>query len=192
MEILFPDRLSTRRSITYHTTFIICTDLKGYGQGLTPIPHPLENYSLNSRISKFQKIGFGHPLPLPPPPTRPGPSTPPFLDPRRNMYYIKLWRMTWNKNEILNMIKYFKIMSYQNCVKSQTRRARTLNSNLERRTDNQVWNYHNYIWFKSLKMQKKYYDISYIHGIWNFICSNQDPRGILEKKPTRNEVDSGT
>lgn len=83
-------------------------------------------------------------------------------------------------------------MSYQNCVKSQRRRARTLNSNLEPRTDNQVWNYHNYIWFKSLKMQKKYYDISYMHGIWNFICSNQDPRGILEKKTTRNVVDSGT
>lgn len=45
--------------------FIICTDIEGYGKGLTPIPHPLENYSLNSRISKFQKIGFGHPLPPP-------------------------------------------------------------------------------------------------------------------------------
>lgn len=164
---------------------------KGIWAGADSHTPPLGKLFIKFTNFKIPENRLRAPSP-PPPPTRPGPSTPPFLDPRRNMYYIKLWRMTWNKNEILNMIKYFKIMSYQNCVKSQTRRARTLNSNLERRTDNQVWNYHNYIWFKSLKMQKKYYDISYMHGIWNFICSNQDPRGILEKKTTRNEVDSGT
>lgn len=55
--------------------FIICTDIEGYGKGLTPIPHPLENYLLNSRISKFQKIGFGHP---PPPQLGLGPRHPRF------------------------------------------------------------------------------------------------------------------
>lgn len=190
MEILFPDRFSTRRSIPYHTAFYNMHRYRGIWEGADSHTPPLGKLFIKFTNFKIPENRLRAPSP-PPPPTPPGPSTPPFLDPRRNMYYIKLWRMTWNKNEILNMIKYFKIMSYQNCVKSQRRRARTLNSNLEPRTDNQVWNYHNYIWFKSLKMQKKMWYIIYAWYMTFFLFKSRSTWDIREKT-TRNEVDSGT
>lgn len=43
-------------------------------------------------------------------------------------------------------------------------------------------------------MQKKNIMIYHICLVYEIvlICLNQNPRGILEKKTTRNEVDSGT
>lgn len=96
--------------------FIICTDLDWYGKGLTPIPHPLENYLLNSRISKFLKIGLGH---TPPPPQL-------GLGPRHPRFWIRAVTCIISNSEGWHKIKmkswkWFKVMSYQNYVKSQSR-----------------------------------------------------------------------